>query len=443
MYAAFGMEGGYDTSLSASAQFYDEANGITYADYFLDTAIQQLQQVAILCAEAEAAGYTLSEEGQAIFDQNMNYLTMYSVQQMMDEESYLKMLYGRDMTMDLFQKVLTDSILAEEYAQLKANEFTYSAGELEDYYSENTDAMDSYDFRYCYIDYQVEEKTDEEGNTIAATDEEIAAAMDVAKENAAAMIAQVKEGAAFNSTAAQYLDETTASAYSSDAEYNHRTDVLGSELATSIIADAGTWLMEAGRTAGDITSIEMENSGYCVVQFLGREKGEDTYQTMDYRAIVVMAETDFNEDGTAALPTDEQNTSAKDQAEELLAQWKEGDGDAESFAALASQESDDEATKDNGGLVEDADRSLIAASLADWLFADGRKVGDAAVVSYTDDTGNVVGYQVVFAEDFGEIRWEYAAANALRTEDYNAWYAELQESYPAELTEDGKTIPGL
>lgn len=442
-YAMYGMDMGYDSSLSASEQFYNEEEGVTYADYFMDTALQQLQQVSILCSEAEAAGYTLSEEGQTAFDNNMNYLRMYSVQANMSEASYLKALYGRYMTMDLFRDILTQSILADEYAQVKAEEFTYSQDDLNAYYAENADALDSYEYRYCYINYKVDQKTDEEGNPIEATDEEIAAAMAEASQNADAMIAEVQGGAAFNTAAAKYVDETSAESYSGDLEYNHRTDTLGSTVSSSLSADVSAWLMAAGRTPGEIASIEIADTGYCVVQFLGRDKGDDSYQTASYRNILILAETDENEDGSAALPTDEQLTAAMDQANAILVNWNEGEATADSFAALAAEKSDDEATKDNGGLNEDVNRDALSAALSGWLFERGRQPGDASVIEYTDDTGNVVGYQVVFAESFGQVRWQYQATNALRSEDYNAWYTDIQEDYPAALTDAAQEIPSL
>ena len=81
--------------------------------------------------------------------------------------------------------------------------------------------------------------------------------------------------------------------------------------------------------------------------------------------------------------------------------------------------------------------------MKDWLFAADRKPGDAAVVETTDSTGNVVGYQVLFLERFGQIRWEYQATNALRSADYTKWYDEVKGNYPAELTEEGKAIPTM
>lgn len=436
-YQAFGIDYGYDPSLSPSEQYYNEEEGVTFADYFLDSALEELQRVTILCKEAEAAGYTLSAEGEETIASNMNYLTMYSTQNHVSEASYLKMLYGSYMTKSLFTEILTNSVLADEYAAEKAASFTYSDQDLDSYYEENADALDSYGYRFCYIYADTGETTDADGNTVEPTEEETAAAMDEAKAKADSLIAQVQAGTPFNTAAQEYLDESSAESYS-DPEYNHKTEVLGSALDSTF----SQWMMEAGRTSGELTAIEVPGTGYCVVQFLSRDKGEDSYQTMNYRSILVLAETTTSEDGTAA-PTEEQLAAAQEQAQSLLDEWNDGEATADSFAALAAENSADEATKENGGLTENANRDSLASDLSAWLFADGRKAGDATILEYTDSTGAVTGYQVIYADSFGEIRWEYQATNALRSADYEAWYTQVQENYPAALTDKGKQIPSL
>ena len=431
-YKAYGVDMGYDTALSPSEQMFDEENGTTYADYFMDSALQELQRVSILTSEAEAAGYTLSEAGQAAIDQNMNYLTMYSVQSGYSEEAYLKLLYGEMMTMDLFEQVLADGILADEYAQKVSADFTYSEDQLEAYYAENADSLDSYEYRYCTITPAYEEKTDEEGNPIEPTEEETAAAMEAASQEADAMIAEILTGgASFNEAAAAHVDEVVAESYQ-DEEYNHMVDVAGSSIM--LPGTAGEWLMDAGRSAGDITAIEVEGTGYTVVQFLGRTKGEDVYQTMSYQTMQIPAEAGTNEDGTAAAPTEEALAAAEEQANALLADWESGE--VTDFGALSTESISPE-------LVENGDRDAMDAELSAWLFASDRQVGDVTVLPYTDSTGAVAGYQLVLVEAFGDVRWEAAAANALRSVDYSAWYTEVQAKYPAELTEEGKIIPTL
>ena len=151
-----------------------------------------------------------------------------------------------------------------------------------------------------------------------------------------------------------------------------------------------------------------------MVQFLGRKKDDNSYQTLTYRNIEVLAETTPSEDENGTdLPTDEQLAAAKTKADDLLDQWKNGDATADSFGELAKTNSADETNKDNGGLNEDANRSSLDANLTDWLFAEGRQPGDAAVVEASDSSGNVIGYQILYVESLGEIQWKYQATTAL------------------------------
>ena len=143
---------------------------------------------------------------------------------------------------------------------------------------------------------------------------------------------------------------------------------------------------------------------------------------------------------TADTPPPEQLAAAKTKADDLLDQWKNGDATADSFGELAKANSADEATKDNGGLNEDANRSSLDANLTDWLFAEDRQPGDAAVVEASDSSGNVIGYQILYVESLGEIQWKYQATTALRSDDYDKWYTEVEANYPAELTDLGKEI---
>lgn len=438
-YSAYGIDMGYDTNLSPSQQMYDEEAGTTYADYFLDSALTQLQRVTVLCSEAEAAGYTLSEDGQKIVQDNMDTLYTYSLQQNTTETAYLHMIYGKFVDKAKFENYVTQAVLADEYAAYKAEEFTYSDEELNKYYSENAADLDLYDYRSCYVNLETEEKTDGEGNPIEPTEEETAAAMDEAKKKADAMVADIRGGAAFNTAAVEYLDETSAESFK-DPENGHVTDAMGN----TIPANFKDWLTESGRQDGDVTAIKVDNVGYCVVQFLGRDKGEHSYQTADYYNLLVLAETTPSESSdTPALPSEEQLKAAKKKADELLAQWKKDGNDAEAFAALAKENSADENTKEDGGLNEDADRGAVSANIQKWLFAEGRKAGEASIVEHTDSSNNVLGYNIILAGDFGELRWRHQALTTLRSADYEEWYNGVVEQYPAELKDAAKKVPDL
>ena len=82
--------------------------------------------------------------------------------------------------------------MASEYAQAHADAISYDDDALKAYYDEHPDALDSYDFRSFFIsgaaanptDAEGNPLTDEDGNTVTATEEEKAAAMAEAKEKA-------------------------------------------------------------------------------------------------------------------------------------------------------------------------------------------------------------------------------------------------------------------
>ena len=80
MYQQFGMTPDYNTDLAPEEQYYNEAEGVTYADYFLDQALNALKEDTILCTEAKNAGYTLSSADEASIAEKLDAVHMYSTQ---------------------------------------------------------------------------------------------------------------------------------------------------------------------------------------------------------------------------------------------------------------------------------------------------------------------------------------------------------------------------
>lgn len=178
-----------------------------------------------------------------------------------------------------------------------------------------------------------------------------------------------------------------------------------------------------------------------MVQFLGRKKDDNSYQTLTYRNIEVLAETTPSEDENGTdLPTDEQLAAAKTKADDLLDQWKNGDATADSFGELAKTNSADETNKDNGGLNEDANRSSLDANLTDWLFAEGRQPATPPSSRPPTAPATSSAIRSCTSSPWARSQWKYQATTALRSDDYDKWYTEVEANYPAELTDLGKEI---
>lgn len=444
-YAQYGIDSGYNVELSPEEQYYSADTKTTYAQHFMDSALEQLQRVTILNDQAKEAGYSLSDEGKDQVRAALNQLTMYSVQTGYSKDAYLRLLYGEHMSQSLYENLVEQAVLAEEFATWKADQFTYTDEELTTYYDENKDNLDTYDYRYAYIYGETEPTLDEEGNEVEPTEEQTAAAKAEAQRKATQMEGRVRGGEAFNTVAQDYVAEETAANYAADEDYSHNTDTMGSALST-VFAD---WLKDGARAQGEVTVLEADNNGYCVVQFLGRAQRNDLYETVDLRSILVNAETTPTEvatdetdpnTGEPVMETvdranEEQIATAKTKADELLAQFTTGSG-ADAFGELAKANSDDNDTKDKGGVMTAVTRSELSSAASAWAFSPDLEVGATTIVEVTDSEGNVTGYQILFLEGVGLPRWEYAAKAALSSEDYDAWYDAFLEQYPTAYVGD-------
>ena len=424
MYQQFGMAY-FDSNKLASEQVQDSETGKTFAEYFQEQALASLKQIVLLCDQANTAGYTLSDEGKASVDTTVTTLKQYAARNNVSLSVYLKSMYGKYMTEATFREEALRAALASEYQTYKTNGFTYTDDQLNDYYKEHAGTMDTYEYYYAQINGKAETTVDAEGNTVAATEEETAAAMSAAKEQADAMAAELKDGADFAKTAVKYVSDEDKASYESDPEYRHQTGDLGANLTSSTY---GQWLVstETARKAGDIGVVEDSTSGcYYVVQLVKRWLDVDSYATVDARHILIKAELDAN----ATEPTEAQYEAAKARVEELQAEWESGPKTAESFGQLAALNSDDTGSKDNGGLITGITRNQTVTNFNNFLFAEGRKVGDVGIVQNT--ANGQQGYHLIYIETLGELQWKSTAESALRNSDYTTWYDGVAEGYEA------------
>ena len=89
------------------------------------------------------------------------------------------------MTEKLYKEILTAQTIATYYQQDHQDNLTYSDEELEAYYQENKNNLDTFNYSVFTVQASIETTTtDEEGNSVDLTDEEKQAAFDTAKAQA-------------------------------------------------------------------------------------------------------------------------------------------------------------------------------------------------------------------------------------------------------------------
>lgn len=403
LYAQYGMEYtvSFDPEADLKTQYVDEEQSRSYYDYFLEYAKSGAVEILGLSDAAQAAGYTLSATAQAELDAALEELDSemedrgYS-----SREEMLKDLYGAEMTEEAYLRNLSLYALASDYYTSSMEAMgNYTDQELEDYYRDNAAALDCYDYDYLYLDGIAQPQTDAEGNEIALSDEEIAAAMEAAKAQAEALVAQGGDLTA----AAEGMEGVYASA---------QTDYPGSDLAGVPFED---WLMDDARAEGDTEMFEVENSGYYVVCFHSRGRSEAP-GSADVRHILISTE-------------ERSDDEAKAEAERVMAEFTSGEQTAQRFGELAEQYSEDGrdetgALYSPGGLYEDVTTETgFVPEFLDWIFAEGRATGDVGIVK-TD-----YGYHVMFLESQAGPKWKDQAREAKLAADQEAFFENATAGY--------------
>ncbi len=422
MYLSYGI---LDSSTSPKDTVVDEETGDTMYDQMIDSALTSLEQISAITDKAEADGFVLPEAYEKVLQQNMEDLEQTSKDRgYASLSAMLRGSYGTYMTKSKMEDILRRSLLATAYQESIQDGFEISDSDLETYYTEHKDELDTFTLTTFVFTASVS-TTDDEGNTIEMTDEEKTAALEEAKTEKKAkadeLMAKLQDGEDAQALADAYTDDLTSSSIS-DAQ-------VGSSFSSSTYS---AWAVDAARQAGDITLSEPEPPAeddttvptsytYTVVRWEGRERIEDP--TNSVRHILIAAEQDED----AEEPTEEQYAAAKEEAEALLEEWKSGDATEESFAELAMLNSADSGSAMDGGLIRDiTEESSYVDTFRDWATDPSRKTGDTGIVQNTGSSTK--GWHIMYyIQD--RPTWMLTADSALRGTKSDEWFTEATEGY--------------
>lgn len=451
MYTQFGMEytPTFDSSKSDAEQIKDEESGQTWAAYFRETALDTAKQVIALNAAAKEEGYTLSAEGKTTMQDNIKSMKdQVKTGGWASFGAYLGTAYGKYVSEGIYTSCQEKAALASEYQTHHQDSLTYTTSQLAAYEQENPALLQSYDFRYAYIPGDPEVKTGDDGENIAATDEEKAAATAAAKEKADALVNGVKAAAADKKE--DSFNELVKTAVAEDSSYadptnNLQSGVLGNDLSTNGAAYF-EWLSDSARKAGDIEAIS-SGTGYYVVLFLKSELNDTP--TVDVRHILIKAEAPVDDETTADVdestgtPTQEALDKAKADAQAILDEFNALPDDkrtADAFGKLANEKSEDGGSNTKGGLYRYVEEGDMVPNFDAWIFDSSRKSGDTGLVANVDEGSSYYGYHVMYFVGQDGPKWHELAENSLRTDDMTKWMEDIQAPLTAEWTTGGDSI---
>ena len=380
-YVQYGML--FDTTQSLADQAYSE--DMSWRDFFMDYALQDMAEIQALCKAAEAAGFEMPEDYQATYEDNLASLeTIWISGGYSSLEQFINLCYGKGVDEELVKNEIYRSIYANAYANSVYDGYEYSTEELTTYYAEHADELDFLDYTYYYF---IETEGEEEE----------------AEAKAAALLEAV------NGT-----DEATFIAAMAE-NFDGAEPYDGYAQGTSLSTVYGEWLLEDGRQAGEATMIQSDTGSWYVVMFHGRDNND--YPARSFRHILINAQ-DTDGDG---LYSDEEVQAATEAAEQARQEWLAGTADEDSFATLANLVSEDSGSNTNGGLYENVFKGQMVSPVNDWLFNTAAEVGDNAVVTYNEG-GSYTGAHILYYA--GESDTTYAlelADSAMRSEAFNTW----------------------
>ena len=367
----------------------------TWRDYFIDAALSEVSQTRALVDYANTNGITLSAEETAAIDSEFESIDMIaSAYGYPNANKFLAANYGTGVNKEIVRASALESALATAAYEAKEASFTYTDAELEEKYASYEGAKDIYTFATYFV----------------SASEDSGVTLDEAKATANEILKAYKDG----------KEEDVYARFNAACESVTGTGCTkGMDAKENLLESYKEWLT-GSRKAGDADVFENSGATGCyAVLFL--DSTDNHYRVAQVRHILVKAVADEN-----GVYTDEAKAAAKATAEELLAQWKAGEATEESFAALATEKSEDEGSKSNGGLYDTVMKGQMVDEFDRFCF-EGHKAGDTGIVY--GESASYAGYHVMYYVGEGDLYSNIVAENDLLSTAMSEWFEALVAPY--------------
>lgn len=466
----------YDVTKPLNEQVYDAATGETWADHYMDIAIHNARTIYAMYDKAKADKFELPEEYKTqISNQLMNEQFTAVLSYGIDYDVYLRQTFCNGANAKNYEEYLTIKATASAY-YAKHQDDLYASYTAEQIAAFEADKMSNYD-AYTYNSYTLNYTTfltggtkGEDGTTTYSDAEKEAARK--AAEAASLELASATNLTEFDAAIAKVTTKTEAT--EPDATEPEATEPEASEpeatepevtepeategevtepeatepeatepttststakssqstnvAHTSLNEEQAEWFSAADRKEGDVkvfpnkstetaadgTSKEVINA-YTVIMFVSKTNNKTPLANV--RHLLVAFEGGKTDDSGNTTYSTEEKAKAKEEAEKLLAEFNAGDKSETSFIELVKNHTDDEASKETGGLYEDVSKdSNFVASFKNWAVEHIGKVGETGIVEST------YGYHIMFYSSDSKTTYrDYLIKEDMIEADMTAW----------------------
>ncbi len=465
-----------DVNSPLNEQVADKTTNATWADTFLDMALENIKSTYALYDLANEKGHELTEDEAKSVDTMFSNLEIYATYYgYSNVDAYLRAVYGNGASAESYRAYYEISALADSYYYAYSDSLEYSDSDLRTYEADKLYQYNSYTYAYYQLNAAkfYEGGTKDDNGNITYTTEEKKAAAEKAEKVVNAMISgdfevlkqyltlpekeedlqKLKDAAALKTV--EDLNTIIKALAVNEGLTTAEATVKEDDLYSSVTSLFRDWIIGKVETESNSTSSDSEDekeeqkptyvdrtpgevkvfpitsgtgdnelvTGYYVVRFDSLDK--NTFFLKNVRHILVSFEGGtYNSTTDETTYTDAEKNTAKTEAMALLAQWQKGEKTEESFSALATEKTDDSGSKENGGLYEDIyPHQNFVQSFKDWCYEEGRKAGDTGVIE------SDYGYHIMYFVGDSETTYrDYMVTGDIREEDVNEWHEALVDA---------------
>ena len=413
--------------------------GDTWANYFIEVALGNAKSDYALYNKAIAAGFDPnSEKVNTIVDQEANNL-MWNGYFAGSVDNYLRTVYCNGATEKGYLNYVRRNAVAATYYNEYIDGLTYSDDQIAEYTKDRYNEFRAFSYNYYTISYtkylNADEGTKDENGTVTYTEEQKAAAREAARKDAEAL-AQCKNLETFNLAIASL-------SFNKDLETPAISTGSNDVLYSTLKEEYAQWLGEADRKEFDAKAFPVETTttvdgkevkvvgSYNVIMYLSTNENLNKHGNV--RHVLIQFEQTLDEKGNYTV-TDDAKKAAKEEADKLYAEWKEGGATKDAFIALAKEKSDDPGVTENEGLHKDIHpASQYLTQFRDWAVDPKRVEGDHGIVETSE------GYHIMYFEGHSDETYrDYLVNTSMVNDDMKKWYDGILEAAKAELKDTSR-----
>ena len=414
---------GLDVSTPLDEQDHPQYEG-TWADYFIDMALERAKSDYVLSEKAKAEGITLSEDSKESIDADIEELELYAMLSgMSGADDYLVSMYGYGATEESYREYCERGYLATAYYNQYADSLKYDDAAIRAYEKDKYNEYSSFNYASYFVSrgsYLPEGTKDAEGNA-TYTAEQYETARAAAEKAAQALLS--------NKTVEAFDKAVSAMDINAKAENPVVSSKITDKMYGSVDQEFREWIASSDRKAGDIqmfpyevTSTDADGkentsvNGYFVVMFQSRN--DNTRKLANVRHLLVKFAADS--DGKVS---DDAKAAAKAEAEGYFKTWKEGAATEDSFIELVKANSDD-GSASTGGLISNIslEKGKYVEPFYNWAVDTSRKAGDADVIE------SEYGYHVMYyVGDAEQTYRDILIIDDMKNEAIEAWTDKMME----------------